>query len=235
MGTPVRFPYGVSTAKIQTPYGNYPQPSPIVTHDDFDDFNRFAAAEWTITRVGTTPTEALTDGNGGLLLLTTVASAASSTFLQRVGASFLPSVGKQMWFSTRFRVSSATDTQLVAGLQVTDTTPLDVTDGMYFIKPTAATATVDFVCRKDATTGSISSLAVATLADDTFVELAFYYDGEQTINIFVNGRNTVDLNLTSSPTAYLPDATLRESFGVQNGGSTSRTATFDYINASIQR
>lgn len=235
MGTPVRFPYGVSTAKVQTPFGNYPNPSPLVTHDDFDDFDRFAAAEWTITRVGTTPTEALTDGNGGLLLLTTIASAASSTFLQKVGASFLPAQGKQLWFATRFKVSSATDTQMVAGLQVTDTTPLDVTDGMYFVKPTAATATVDFVCRKDASTGSISSLAVATLADDTFIDLAFYYDGKQTVNIFVNGKNTVDVNLTSTPTAYLPDSALRVSFGVQNGASTARTATWDYLFASVQR
>lgn len=235
MGTPVRFPYGISTAKVQTPFGNYPNPSPLVTHDDFDDFDRFAAAEWTITRVGTTPTEALTDGNGGLLLLTTVASAASSTFLQKVGASFLPAVNKPLWFATRLQVSSATDTQLVAGLQLTDTTPLDATDGMYFIKPTAATATVDFVCRKNATTGSISSLAVATLADATFVDLAFYYDGKQTVNVFVNGKNVADVNLTSDPTAYLPDTPLRVSFGVQNGGSTSRTATFDYLYASILR
>lgn len=235
MGTPVRFPFGISTAKVQTPFGNLPQPSPIVTHDDWDDFARFLASDWTITRVGTTPTEALTDGNGGLLLLTTVASAASSTFLQKVGASFLPTQGKQLWFATRFKVSNATDTQLVAGLQLTDTSPLDVTDGMYFVKSTAAVATVDFVCRKDATTGSVSSVAVATLADDTFVDLAFYYDGKQTVNIFVNGKNTVDLNLTSTPTAYLPDTVLRVSFGVQNGASTARTATYDYLFASIQR
>lgn len=236
MGTPVRFPFGISTArKGRSVYADFPQPSPLVTHDDFDDFNRFAAAEWTITRVGTTPTEALTDGNGGLLLLTPAASSASSTYLQKVGASFLPAEGKQMWFSTRFKVASATDTQLAVGLQSTDTTPLDVTDGMYFVKSTAATATLDFICRKDATTGSTSSTAVATLADDTFIELGFYYDGKKTINIFVNGRNTADLSLGATPASFLPDAVLRPSFGVTNGASTARIATYDYINASIER
>ena len=168
-------------------------------------------------------------------MLSTVASAAASTFLQKVGASFLPSVGKQLWFSTRLQVSSATDTQLAVGLQVTDTTPLDVLDGMYFVKSVAATATVDFVCRKDATTGSISSLAVATLVDATFIDLAFYYNGKRTVNIFVNGKNTVDLDLTAAPTAFLPDTALRVSLGVQNGASTARTATYDYLYASVER
>ena len=102
-------------------------------------------------------------------------------------------------------------------------------------RPTAATATVDFVCRKDATTGSISSTAIATLADATFIDLAFYYDGKRTVSIFVNGKNTVDLDLTATPASFLPDTTLRVSFGVQNGGSTSRTSTYDYLYASIER
>lgn len=234
MGTPVRFPFGVVNADKTTPFGNYKAMSPLVFHEDFDDFKRFAAAEWTITRVGTTPTEALTDGNGGLLLLTTVASALSSTFLQKVGASFLPTSGKQLWFATRMLVSSASDTSFAVGLQLTDTTPQDATDGIYFIKAAAAT-TVDLVCRKNATTGSISKTAVATLADSTFVDLAYYYDGKRTIHIYVNGVNVYDLDLTATPTDYLPDTVLRVSFGVANGASTARTAQYDYLYASIER
>lgn len=234
MGTPVRFPYGLSTERRQQTFGNYGNPSPRLYHEDFDDFDRFAAAEWTITRVGTTPTEALIDENGGILQLTTVASAASSTFLQKVGASFLPTVGKQLWFSTRFKVSDAADSTFAVGLQFTDTTPLDVLDGIYFLKAAASTA-ITLVCRKDATTGSITTPTVATLVSDTYIELGYYYDGKNTINVFVNNRNVADLNLTTTPTAFLPDTVLRVSFGLQNGASTARTANYDWLYAAIER
>ena len=235
MNAPVRFPAGVSSAAKHRLFGEFPQLSPLVCHNDFDDFNTFSAAHWTITRVGATPTEALLDGNGGLIQLTTMASAASSTFLQKLGASFLPTQGKPLWFATRLRVSSAVDTQLAVGLHVTDTTPLDVADGIYFVKSVAATPTVDLVCRKNDTTGSIVKTAVATLVDATFIVLGFYYDGKRTVNIFVNDVNVSDLDLGADPTAYLPDADLRVSFGVQNGGSTARTASYDYLYASIKR
>lgn len=234
MGTPVRFPFGVTNARKFGVFHNFLSMAPNKTHDDFDDFSTFTAAEWTITRVGTTPTEALTDINGGAVLLTTVASASSSTFLQKVGASILPTAGKQLWGATRFQVSDASDTTFAIGLQNTDTTPLDVTDGMYFLKAAASTS-IDFICRKDATTGSTSRTGVATLTSATFIELGFYYDGKRTIDLFVNDRNVSQLDLTSSPAAFLPDTPLRVSFGVQNGASAARTMTMDYLYFSIER
>jgi hypothetical protein len=234
MGTPVRFPFGVNNSRKFGTFHQYLGMAPNKVFEDFDDFNRFAAAEWTITRVGTTPTEALTDVNGGAVLLTTVASASSSTFLQRIGASFLPAAGKQMWGSTRFQVSDASDTTFAIGLQLTDTTPLDATDGMYFLKAAASTS-IDFVCRKDATTGSTSRTGIATLTSATFIELGFYYDGKRTIDLYVNDRNVSQLDLTTSPAAFLPDAQLRPSFGVANGASAARTMTMDYLHFAIER
>jgi hypothetical protein len=234
MSSPVRFPFGLSTAKKNTTFGEYGNPSPRVYHEDFDDFNRFAAAEWTITRVGTTPTEALADEAFGILLLSTVASASSSTFLQKVGASFLPVAGKELWFSSRFKVSDASDTAFAFGLQVTDTSPLDVTDGIYFLKAAASTS-VSLVCRKNATTGSVTQAAVATIASDTYVELGFHYNGKATVNVFVNNANVADLSLGSTATDFLPDTALRLSFGVQNGASTARTCSIDNVYAAIQR
>lgn len=234
MGSPVRFPFGVTTAAKDSFLGQYGLPSPLAHHEYFDDFNSFTAAEWTITRVGTTPTEAIADGAFGLLRISTVASAASSSFLQKLGASFVLAAGKKAWFGTRLQVSVAADVAFAVGLQSVDTTPLDVTDGIYFLKAGAAT-TVDLVCRKDATTGSTSKTAVATVADATNLALAWYYDGVRTIKIFVNGANTANLDLTAAPTAFLPDAGLRVSFGAANVGSTARTADYDYLFAAIER
>ena len=127
MGTPVRFPFGVTNVEKTSLFGMAPFLSPDKAICDFDDFLSYVAGDWTVTNVGSTPTQALTDVTGGVLLLTTVASASSSTYLQKVGASFLPAAGKQLWFASRFRVSDVADSQLVMGLQLTDTTPLDAT------------------------------------------------------------------------------------------------------------
>ena len=66
--------------------------------------------------------------------------------MQKTPAAFSFTPGKKAFFKCRFKVSDATQSDVVIGLQVIDTTPLDVTDGIYFLKPDDA-ATVNFVVR----------------------------------------------------------------------------------------
>ena len=120
---------------------------------------------------------------------------------------------------------------MVIGLQVVDITPLDVSDGIYFLKADGAT-TFSFICRKNATTGSTSASAVATLADDTFIELGFYYDGESKVQYEVNGSVLGSLDASSS---YLPDTTCTVSFALQNGEAAAKTMTVDYIYVAKER
>lgn len=235
MGSPVRFPFGVTNVNRESLFGAAPFLSPDKAICDFDDFLTYTAGQWTVTNVGTTPTQALADVTGGVLQLTTVASAASSTYLQKVGASFLPVAGKQLWFESRLRLSNVADTLMVMGLQLTDTTPLDATDGIYFIKPVAATATVDLICRKDATTGSISRAAVATLANNTFIDLGFYFDGKRYLTPYVNNVAGTRIDLTTTLSAFLPDAQLRISMGLTNGASAAQNAQIDYIFVAQER
>lgn len=235
MGTPVRFPYGVTNVDKTSVFGNAPFLSPDKAVCDFDDFLTYTAGQWTVTNVGTTPTQALADVTGGVLQLTTVASASSSTFLQKLGASFLPVAGKQLWFEARLRLSNVADTLMVMGLQLTDTTPLDATDGIYFIKPVAATPSVNLICRKDATTGSIAQNAVATLANNTFIDLGFYFDGKRYLTPYVNNVAGQKLDLTTTLSAFLPDAQLRISMGVGNGASASQNAQIDYVFVAQER
>jgi len=229
-----RFVNGINNVADNSIMADFGMPDPTKWHVFFDDFVHYNATDWTITTTelgAGSATEALTDINGGALLVTNDNANADNDFFNKVGESFLLASGKRAFFKTRLKLGDATATDLVVGLQITDTTPLDVTDGIYFLKPTAA-ATVDFYCRKDATTGSNSTTGIATMANDTFIELAWFYDGESTVYYAVDG--VVKGSLDASAT-YLPDTELTVSFGIQNGAAAAKTLTLDYLFAAIER
>jgi hypothetical protein len=229
MASPTRFPSGVTNAEPGSSTGMYGVPDPSIWHSYFTDFDLYVAADWTVTETGD-GTQALTDGDGGLLLLTNAAADDDAGFLQKVGESFLMEAGKPALFKARFKVSDATQSELVIGLQVTDTTPLDATDGIYFIKADGST-TLTAVCRKNATTGSTSATAT-TLVADTFVVVGWYYDGKSSVQVFVNNVLVTTLDGTST---YLPDTELTVSFGLVNGEAVAKTMTLDYILAAKRR
>lgn len=226
-----RFPNGVTNVAENDLFCDLAMPDPTQFHTYFNDFDTYAAGDWTVTETSSTATQALADGDGGLLLVTNSDQDDSLCALQKVGESFLMESGKKAFFKARFKVSDATDSDVVMGLQVTDTTPLDVTDGIYFIKADGSTS-ANLVCRKNATTGSNVASAVATLADDTFVTLGWYYDGQGTLAYSVNGTVTGSMSASSS---YLPDTDLTVSFAIQNGAAAAKTITVDYIYAAKQR
>lgn len=234
MGTPVRFPYGVTNVAKTDPFGMMGQLSPLAYHTFFNDFDNYVAGNWVVTNVGTTPTQALTDADGGVLLLTMASSDDSSSFLQKVGESFLPTAGKKLFFAARFKVSDAVQSDFVMGLQVLDTTPLDVTDGIYFQKDDGD-ANVDFYVSKNATTGRLTTTAATTVASDTYLELAFYFDGQRYVNIYKDKVELASIDLTTTLTTYLPDTELTISFGVQNGEAVAKTMHIDYVYVAQER
>ena len=229
MAAPTRFPSGVTNSAPNTNTGYYGLPDPSSWHTYFDDFDTYAAGQWTVTETGNA-TQALTDGDGGLLLITNAAADDDASFSQKVGESFLMEAGKPALFKARFKVSDATQSDLVIGLQVTDTTPLDATDGIYFTKADGS-ASLSAVCRKNATTGS-TSLTAATIVSDTYITVGWYYDGKASVTVFVDDVQVGTLDGTST---YLPDTELTVSFGVQNGEAVAKTMTLDYILASKSR
>lgn len=226
-----RFPNGVTNVAENDLFCDLAMPDPTQFHTYFNDFDTYAAADWTVTETSATATQALADGDGGWLLLTNSTEDDSICALQKVGESFLMEAGKKAFFKTRFKVSDATQSDLVMGLQVTDASPLDATDGIYFEKVDGS-ASVNLVCRKNATTGSNTKSAVATLSDDTFVTLGWYYDGQGSLTYSVNGTVTGSMDASSS---YLPDTDLTVSFAIQNGAAAAKTMTVDFVYAAKQR
>ena len=205
---------------------DYAHWSPLRYHTYFNDFNAYVAGDWTITETGT-GTRALADAAFGVLLVTNAAADNDANFFQKKGESFKFVAGKKLWFETRFKVSDATQSDFVAGLQIIDTTPLAVTDGVYFRKDDGD-ADLDFVVIKDSAATTAS--AIATLVSDTWISLGFYYDGSA-IKYYVNDA----LAGSSVVTNLVDDEELTISWGVQNGEAVAKTCSMDRLFASVER
>lgn len=230
--TTTNFPDGVTNSGVNGALASMIDMDPTLLHTYFNDFNTYTAGDWVVTNVGVTPTQALTAGDGGLLLLTMAATDASSSVLQKTPAAFAMTANKRAWFSTRFKVSDATQSVFQMGIVIVDTTPLDATDGIYFQKDDGA-ATVDVYVRKNATTGSNKVASIATAVSDTFITLSWYYDGNGRLFYGVNGTQAGSMDASST---YLPDATnLTVSMMMQNGEAVSKTMNIDYIFAAFER
>ena len=226
--TTTRFPNGITNVGEQSLFAELGQPAATIFHTYFEDFDYYAAGDWTVTETDAGATQALTDGDGGLLLITNTAADNDLVSLQKKGESFRFESGKALFFEARFKVSDATQSDVVIGLQITDTTPLDVTDCVFFIKADGA-ATVDFRVEKNNTATTAS--AMATMANDTYIRLGFYYDGSSAVQYFVNGTYT-----GSSVTTNLPDdEDMTITIAIQNGEAAAKTMTVDYVYVAKER
>jgi len=227
MGAPTRFQNGVTNNAGSNALGMMGQLDPTLFHTYFNDFDTFVAADWVITNVGVTPTVAVTALDGGAILQTNTAGIADSAYLQKTAAAFSFETGKKVWFKARFSVSDATESSIVFGLQVVDTTPLAVSDGMYFLKADGA-ATYSFI----SATGSVltTAAAVGTLVAATMTELSFYFDGVNEAQYFINGALAGRMAV-----ATLPTGLVTVSFGMANGEAVAKTMTTDYIFAAKER
>jgi len=238
MSSPKRYTKGVTNVSSANPLGQYLAPDPTKFHTWFDDFDHYDLADWIITTTEAgagSATEAVQNEDGGVLLLTNAAGDNDLDFLQYAGGTsatavetFLMESGKKTWFKTRVKISDATQAEFVVGLQITDTTPLAVTDGIFFKKDDGDT-NIDIVCQESATALTTNE-AIAT-ATTNYVELAWYYDGISTITYYVDGLEKGTITTTN----VLPSTELTVSFGVQNGEAVAKTFSIDYIFVSKER
>lgn len=226
MSNPTRLPNGLSTEKAGA-LANFGFPNPAKWHTYFDDFDTYTAADWTVTEVGIA-TQALNNVDGGQLLITNAAALNDSSFSQLVGESFQFEAGKKLVFEARFTVNDAIQTAFVMGLQITDSAPLDVSDGVFFQKDDND-ALLDFHVEKDNT--STDATGIHTMVNATFVKVGFAYDGKSEIKYYVDDAHLGTLATTNMP----DDEVLTISYGVDNGEAAIKSMTIDYILAAKER
>ena len=227
------FTKGVNNITAQNILGQMIQLDPTQMHTYFNDFDTYTAGDFTVTETQAGATQALTNVDGGVLLLTNSAADNDLNALQKVGESFKFEAGKKLFFKSRFAVSDATESDFVIGLQITDTTPLAVTDGVYFRKHDGD-ANLDFVVIKDSTASTAT--AITTVANNTYLTVGFYYNGVDEVVYAASVDNNNPTILGKLPIDNLPDdEELTISFGIQNGEAVAKTMSIDYIFVSKER
>ena len=236
---PTHFPNGISNRTKGHPLFNYPYLDPSKYYTYFDDFFEYHSGIYTITTTEAgsgNASEAITSGAGGQLLITNDDADNDLDFFQLKGEAFKFDSTKRMFFSSRFKVSDATQSDLVMGLQITDTTSLDVTDGIFFIKGDADTQP-DFIIEKD-NSSTLSVLEMNAMADDTFVTLSFEYDPLDVATggaVFRVYQDNVQVGEITGTTNAPDDEDLTISFGIQNGEAAAKTLTIDFILVAVER
>jgi hypothetical protein len=186
MGTPTRFSNGLSTQPRGKVLGDYPLPDPFHTastsgknvftySNDFTDVGTTTA----YTIVGVSSTFALTDGVGGLAVLTP-GGATTVTTMHRTAAAFQFVAGNKFWYVHRLKVSAASGNQvLLAGLTKVATGTMATTDRLFFSKAAGSTS-LDLI----STVNNVATTLVTglkTVAADTYTDVGLYYDGKDLI------------------------------------------------------
>lgn len=227
MSTPTRAPNGLNNLSPDDLLASLPIPFAYKGVCEWStDFDRYRTADWTVTVVGT-GTAALSNAVGGILALTTSAGATDAVYLDKVGENWQFLVGYQLWFKGRFQASDTTNTELVFGLQTTDTAPMAVPNGVYFHKPSAATR-LFLVQVSAATGGTVTTDTGVNLANSTYASAGFYYDGKGNLKWAVYDANNLVV-AQGTVAANLPTVTLTESFGILNAAAAAHTLDVDYV------
>lgn len=226
------FPNGVTNVLESAVLGQMRRPVPVGnTFGYWDDFaepiSSTDGAPWAIDSVGTT-VYGTADGVGGIATITTAGADNDHTYAQLLPESFILASNKELWFSTRIALDDVVQSDWIAGLYVTDTTPIaGITDGCYFIKSDGA-ATVDFVSVVGSTATTLAS--IATLVNDTFARFDYYWDGVEYIHVFVD-----EVLIGRVAASARPTGELALSWVIQTGEAAAKALSMDWIGAELVR
>jgi hypothetical protein len=159
--------------------------------------------------------------------VTTAANDLDGICAEWLAESFLMETGKKAFIKGRLSVGDAIQSAWIFGLHSTDATPRDATMRFFF---ESVDASADVYFNVDNNTTDSDSSTVATLADDTFITLAAYWDGVSSIKLYAN-----DALVTTMTGVTVPAAEMAVGFGYWNGAAGAETTDFDYIFVAKER
>lgn len=226
---PSRFPSGVTNVSATNVFRDLLVADPTRLHTYFNDFDIYTAGDWTVTETTAGATQATVAGDGGLLALVTEANDNDVNQLQGQ-ETFLIATNKKLWYKARWKVSNATETDVYMGLIITDTDIVGgVTDGIYFRKADDAAVLIHVL---ELNSTESSSGTVATVVADTFIETAFYYNGKDAVEVYIDG---VKVATHTTLTNLCTDEELAVTISLTNGSAAARTLTVDYVYVAKER
>jgi hypothetical protein len=237
MSAPTRFLSGVATVPASQPLGNYPFPDPFHTAGTtgldvvsyVNDFFTIGSTtlDWTIT--GTS--SSFTTGNGvGGVAVVTPGGTTTTTTVASTGSGFQFVAGQKFWYICRIKMSAVSSTKAFTfGLQKGSGATGSATDGLWFTKPASSTS-LNLVSTVNSTATTLVT-GVTTVAADTYVDVAFYYDGT---DLLVYSADAVVARIAAptigSSATTLTNALLNIGFNVVP--TATDTLTVDYVLAA---
>lgn len=251
MPAPVRYPSGVTNRAADHVLASLPVPDPtkhIVFHEDFLKATIAASGVtgWHADATGTAVALAVTDANGGVATTETGSSANDSSNYQwgtntTVHEPFKLQAGKKCWMRVRMKTEDADKDAFHVGMHIAadDATATEPSDQFMFRGALATPDTLQFVAGKTASTEV--SIALGTMADDTWVILTAYYDGANKVYAW---RESADGTITASGSAsvtsstagdLLPDTEMTVGFGIECTDTGADILSLDYITIIMER
>lgn len=237
-----RMPNGLTNASPGQTFGSAGMPDPSFAQLYHNDFNTFAAADWTTTLVGT-GTQALTDADGGALLVSNTAGATDATYMKLANAGFKLSAGKPLFFKFAGTLSDLTNTAYFGLVNKAATTAASITDGVFLTKATSGSGALTLNIRVSSVATTIALPTDQAIVAGAPFELGIVVDYLGNVGAYFNPTtgHTSANNLTGrGPVAALyspslPSALLTPAFGLLNASAAARTLSVDFLTAARER
>lgn len=202
---------------------------PGFAHVYWEDFHTYTTGHWDITTIETgaaSATEVLTDGAGGLLLVTTDSTIENATQHQLglQGATveaFKLVLGKPLWFETRAALSDALDTEFAIGVCSSNTTQIAAGDSGIFFQKDPDDRNIDYHCEL-ATADTTGDTGVDLIAD-VYYKLGLYYNGDDTVEYWI------DNELRATAETNIPTEEITPIFALRASEAVAKAMTVDYV------
>lgn len=191
----------------------------------FNDFHSWVADEWTATEA-TAATQVLQDKENGWMAFTAGGTEDQGAQFQlggsgdseTVGESFLPKVGRTIWFETRIESNDVTQNDFFVGLAIQDTAVIaSVPANIVGFITHDGDALLDFIHNASTEAG------VATLADGVEIVVGFKINGLSSIEAYVNGVKV------GTYTNDIPATEMKLTIAQLTGEAAANTLEMDYI------
>ncbi len=240
-----RTPNGLTNAAPHQTMGDAGVLDPSWAHSDFDDFDRYAAGDWTVSVTGTGGVTQ-TPVDGGAILLSTSAGIADLVYMQRAVASNKLTAGKDVFFKFSGILSDVTASVFHCGLIATSATPLAANDGVYITKATGQ-AGLSLVSKIGGVATTVAFPSSEVLINATKFELGIHIDSQGNVFAYFNpttGANQPAIfsagGASRGPVAKIASPSLTQvllnpSFGLLNSAAAIKTLTVDYFAAVTHR
>lgn len=238
-----RMPNGLTNASPGQTFGAAGIPDPAFAQLYHNDFNTYVSADWTATVVGT-GTQAMTDADGGAILISNTSGATDATYMKLANASFKISSGKALFFKFAGTLSDiSNDTAYFGLVNKAATTAASITDGIFITKATSSTGALTLNVRVASAAVTVALPSSAVLVAGTAFELGIVIDYLGNVGVYFNpttGHNTAGTPIGRGPVAALyaptlPTALLTPAFGLLNASAATRTLSVDYITVARER